>query len=79
MIVWICILCVNLYVEDCEIIEALKRLVQENPGVFVNVLSSEETCSGKSRCIFICYKCNELGEVKVRITQEINRHNPLMI
>ena len=23
--------------------------------------------------------CNELGEVKVRITQEMNRHNPLMI
>ena len=23
--------------------------------------------------------CNELGEVKVRIPQEMNRHNPLMI
>ena len=38
MIVWKCILCVNLYVEDCEIIEALKRLVRENPGVFVRVM-----------------------------------------
>ena len=26
-----------------------------------------------------CYICNELGEVKVRITQGMNRHNPLMI
>ena len=38
MIVWKCILCVNLYVDDCEIIEALKRLVRENPGVFVLVM-----------------------------------------
>ena len=30
-------------------------------------------------CPFHKYICNELGEVKVRITQGINRHNPLMI
>ena len=56
MIAGKCILCVNLYVEDCEIIEALKRLVRENPGVFPYVISSGETCSGESRCISICYK-----------------------
>ena len=38
MIVWKCILCVYLYVEDCEIVEALKRLVRENHCVFVCVM-----------------------------------------
>ena len=47
----------------------------------LSVLVHREYYMHRCRDIFVPLqiRCNELGEVKVRITQGINRHNPLMI
>ena len=55
MIVWKCILCVSLYVEDCEIVEALKRLVWENPDVFIcAMLEALKRLVWENSGVFVC-------------------------
>ena len=38
MIIWECVICLNLHVDDYETIEALKRFVREIPGIFILIM-----------------------------------------
>ena len=47
--------------------------------IIISTLSLDNAGINKCYNMWFLYVCNEYGEVRVSITQGINRHNPLMI